>query len=59
MYHYANVSLNFIVTNFIVPFSLLGGQHIPPMGRVQTLTGSQDRTRLVLCILHEKLPNLG
>ena len=36
------------------PFSLPGGQQIPAKGRVQTLTGSQYRTRLVLLIFMRK-----
>ena len=35
-------------------FSLPGGQQIPAKGRVQTLIGSQCRTRLVLLIFMRK-----
>ena len=33
------------------PFSFPGGQQIPAKGRVQTLIGSQCRTRLVLLLI--------
>ena len=36
------------------PFSLPGGQQIPPKGRVQTLIGSQCRTRPVLIIFMKR-----
>ena len=36
------------------PFSLPGGQQNPAKGRVQTLIGSQCRTRLVLLIFMRK-----